>query len=221
MEEITWVNENSCETCGKYLPVDFEDTVCYQCKDAKYHFDKGYTCMVYDTKAKKMMKNFKFGGQGYMAEKLADMMVDKLEMEAAKNCSKSSDIFNKSNNFDLITTVPSHKKKLKERGYNPAELIAKNLGKKLNVPFKNKLIKRVYYQKAMNKLTRNERNLNVIGSYASYKREDLTGKSILLVDDIYTTGSTVNTCAKILKEMGAEKVIVITVASGLSHTNMK
>ncbi len=213
MEEIDWVNERRCVKCGRqifeYTEKDMVDQgdckdkkeVCVECEDKNHNFDKAYTCMVYNSRAKNIIKKYKFQGESYISEKLADIMADKIKFEEIS--------------ADLITAVPSHIKKMKERGYNPAELVAKGVAQKIGTPFDGNLLKRIRYEKAMNKLTKTERSFNVMGSYDGNFNKSLDDKRIILIDDIYTTGSTVEVCSEILKNMGAKSVTVITVASGV------
>lgn len=123
---------------------------------------------------------------------------------------RQSNIFSK---IDLIVAVPLHKKRFVERGYNQAEIIADILTKKINIPMAKILIRdRATRQQA--KLKREERLKNLQDAFCLVGSMDIKDKKILLVDDVYTTGSTIGECAKILKDAGAFEVAGFTVARG-------
>lgn len=120
--------------------------------------------------------------------------------------------------YDIILSVPLHKKRLKERGYNQSQLIAKELVKEYNLHNNKKMI---YYNdviiKKKNIKPQSTKNLkdriqDVIGIYEIKNKEKIIGKNIIIFDDIYTTGSTANECKKILLEAGANKVGILALA---------
>ena len=116
--------------------------------------------------------------------------------------------------YDIICAVPIHKKRKAERGYNQSELIARELAKSIpNIKYKNLLIK-TKNNKRQSDLKKLERAKNVINVYEMQNRQIIANKRIVLVDDVYTTGNTVNECSRILKQSGAKEILVITLASG-------
>ena len=121
-----------------------------------------------------------------------------------------SNIHFKSTHYDYITPVPLHRLKKHERGYNQAEKISKGLSDILGIR-KEKIIKKVRNTESQTKLSKIERVNNVKKSFKLNKKLQLKNKNILIVDDVFTTGSTVNECAKILRNSGANIVDVITI----------
>ena len=120
--------------------------------------------------------------------------------------------------YDIILSVPLHKKRLKERGYNQSQLIARELVKEYNLHNNKKMI---YYNdviiKTKNIKPQSTKNLkdriqDVIGIYEIKNKEKIIGKNIIIFDDIYTTGSTANECKKILLEAGANNVGILALA---------
>ena len=116
-------------------------------------------------------------------------------------------------NYDIIIPVPISKKRNKERGYNQSTLIAKELSKKLNI----KLIKNALYKTKniieQSKLSKEEREENIQGVYSLVNSKELENKKILIIDDIFTTGSTVNECCKTIKnEVKVKDICVLTIA---------
>ena len=105
-----------------------------------------------------------------------------------------------------------YKTKQSVRGYNQCELIAKELSKELNVNFeKNNLIK-IKDTKTQSTLSKSQRKENIKGAFQINNEARIKNKKIILIDDIYTTGSTVNECSRILKKSGAKEIIVVTIA---------
>lgn len=122
--------------------------------------------------------------------------------------------FEKLKKYDIILIVPISNKRKKERGYNQSELLAKEIAKIISVKIeKNKIlkIKNTLPQSTLNKIQREE---NVKGVYKAIQIEKIRNKKILIFDDIYTTGNTVNECAKVLVEKGIkrENIGVLTIA---------
>lgn len=115
-------------------------------------------------------------------------------------------------NYDIIIPVPIHYKRKCERGYNQSSLIAKEISKELNI----ECIENVLYKKINNNrqstLNQKQRIQNVKNVYGIKNIGKIKNKNIILFDDIYTTGSTLNECAKLLKQNGAKKILVLTLA---------
>lgn len=107
---------------------------------------------------------------------------------------------------DIVTAVPMTKKRRRETGYNQAEYIAKLLAKELKLPCDLKLIGKSGDAKTQHSLTAKERRIAAESSYYAKSNRRIEGKTVILCDDIITTGSTLSECARVLKEMGAEKV---------------
>ena len=106
-----------------------------------------------------------------------------------------------------------YKRKL-ERGYNQSEILAKEISKYFTSKFITNVLYKFKKSKVQSTLKLDERRKNVLGTYLIKNSDKIKGKTILLVDDIYTTGATASECAKMLKTNGARKVIVVTIAHG-------
>ena len=200
--EFRWTNGRTCEKCGKILQENYVHEICFDCRESAHHFEKGYTCVQYGIHERELLLAFKYGEQTFIGEKIAEVMADRLEPENLKT--------------DLIIPVPMFRRKQRKRGYNQADIIAKCLAKKLGLPYSCKLLLRTENTPAMSGLSSTERRLNMENAFcvANCAEEEIRGKKILLVDDIYTTGSTASACSKVLMEQGACEVRVITFAAG-------
>ncbi|MCD8180717.1 MAG: ComF family protein [Firmicutes bacterium] len=142
--------------------------------------------------------DFKFKNYWAYARLFADMMKDYLD---------SYDIWDE---FDYIVPVPLHEKRLKERGYNQAELIAEYVSEYLQIPMRTDLVKRVRATQKQSSLKRIDRVLNVKDAFSC--GSDLSGKGILLFDDICTTGNTLQACASALSGANAKNICALTLA---------
>ncbi len=116
---------------------------------------------------------------------------------------------------DAIVPVPLDSGRLRERGYNQAELIARPLARMLGIPFRSYLLVRTHPRPNKLRLTRRERWETVRGAYATHKEAEVDKLRILLVDDVFTTGATLDACSKALRRAGAIRVVGLTVARAL------
>lgn len=117
--------------------------------------------------------------------------------------------------YDIIISVPMYKKKKNQRGYNQSELIAKETAKKVeNIEYRNDILIKIRNTAKQSSLNKEQRKENIKNAYLikSSNKEYILNKNILIFDDIYTTGSTANECAKMLKEAGAKNIGILTIA---------
>jgi len=116
------------------------------------------------------------------------------------------------NLIDLLIPVPLHPQRLRERGFNQALLLVKELSRRTGIPYRKRLLQKIRPTLPQVNLSGVEREKGVKGSFTIDGKEETEGKAILLVDDVYTTGATVNECSKVLMAAGAERVDVFTLA---------
>ena len=189
-----------CIKCGKpiinYSLEEQSIEGCSYCLNKGFYFDKVISCVEYTQISKKIIFGLKYNNKTYLSKYIAIIMKEKLELENIK--------------FDYILFVPLHKKRLKERGFNQAEKIAIDLSKITGIPVVDNILRK-YNTKRLYKLGKEDR-INELKNAFIIKNNtiDLKNKNILLVDDIFTTGSTVNEISKILKINGVNKVFVAT-----------
>jgi len=157
-----------------------------------------------------LLLSFKYGGKSYIGRKIAEIMADRVAAE--------EDLL-----VDLILPVPMHRAKQKKRGYNQAEIIAKYLAELLCTPHSGKLLLRTAKTPAMSRLRPEERRNNMENAFsiAPGAEKRIEGKRILLVDDIFTTGSTADACSNTLLNAGASEVRLICFASGANNLQSK
>lgn len=186
-----------CEKCGKEI-ICINVVKCIELPSV----GKTIPCAVpypYEGRIRQSIINFKFYGQtqfsGFYAEKMAGHI----------------SICFLNFHFDAITSVPISAKRRKLRGYNQSELIARTIGKYLNLPYHEYLIK-TEDNKEQHKLCEIQRQRNVKGVYKPKREDRIVGKNILLVDDIVTTGATLRECATVLYQSGASRVVCAAIA---------
>jgi len=191
-----------CKRCGE--KVNSFDNFCLICKTKQYNFDKCIACFEYDGVAKKLIYKLKYGGAKYVSKAFSKNLLEKF-LEA------------KFENIDLLTCAPLNKTRLKQRGYNQAEVLAKDFAleaNKNNINFDCdfNLITRIKNTPTQTHLTRKERSENLKEAFKiNCDKNFLKGKNILVVDDIFTTGATMDEIAKVLKKSGAKAVFGLTV----------
>lgn len=121
-------------------------------------------------------------------------------------------LFNTYSKYDIILPVPIHIKRKRERGYNQSELLAKNLAKRMNAPVNNKILVKIRNTPPQSSLGRGERLTNLKKAFQVKHKNLISGCTVLLVDDVMTTGSTIEHCGKVLTEAGALQVDAFVVA---------
>jgi len=209
---LTTVYPKRCPCCEKVIYES--ETLCSKCQSEfngityRKYAKGGYDCVSavpYDGVFARGIKNFKFKNRRQYANQLASIIHNAIKCEY-------SDI-----RFDYITYVPLHPKKLSERGYNQSELLAKELSEFMNIPLVEALYKTRNNQ-PQHKLTAKKRSENVQGVYKLKDDIHLSGKTILLIDDIITTGNTLGECAKTLDACSPLKIYCATFAVSVVKT---
>lgn len=202
--------ENRCMVCGKPVLEAFEALLPYRykCKacQEQFSFLKAHrTYALYEGPIKKMLMDLKYHDRTHHLAFLVETLCETIENQY------------KGIHFDLITCVPIHWTRLLKRQYNQAALLAKMLSKRTNIPYAP-LLSRNKRTKRLKLLTREERKSiihGVISLKTAYKNH-IRGKNILIIDDIYTTGATLNECARVFYEKEAAGIYALTVATGHS-----
>lgn len=189
----------TCHKCGKLL-ADTDRLYCFDCSRKIHFFDRGFAIFEYSD-IKKSLYRFKYAGRAEYAAFYA-FAADKVYGRTIRKLG-----------LDAIIPIPIHRKRLAARGYNQAKEFADELSKRIKVPVKDDLIARCRSTVPLKKLSEEERKNNLKNAFI-IASNDVKLKKILLVDDIYTTGATIDTVSALLKEYGVDKIYFITVAVG-------
>jgi len=194
-----------CYACGNVSVVN-KYGFCETCwKDVKLYKNKNnlfWHIAVYDGPIKDVIHNFKYGKKKFYARKLAYFVYDYVK--------------NNFPEFDLIIPVPLHWKKEFSRGFNQSGIIAVYLSKLLKTPVFLNAIIRTKNTPAQAGLSEKERKENVSGVFKMRKEELIKGKKVVVFDDVFTTGATIEEIKKELKKAGAKKIIILTIAKTIS-----
>lgn len=201
-----------CTTCGEMFKSDEGmDHVCGACIDFPKKFCTARAAGAYSGPLMPAIHALKYNGRTGLARPLGELLFISL--------AKWFDI----NQIDMVVPVPLHKSKLRKRGFNQAYLLVRNWHRTarsygLALPrekIKATVLARTQKTGSQTKLSRKERIENVKGAFCVTREADVSGKRVLLVDDVYTTGATVNECAKTLLADGAARVDVLTLARAI------
>lgn len=194
VDTLPFVGEHICLYCG--MPLKDESDYCNRCQYSRQEFSKNRAPLVYDGDVKRLIYAFKFNQKKYIAETLGALMAD--------------EYLKRSMDADIIVFVPMTKEEEKKRGYNQSELLANEVGKRLNMPVLPALVK-IRSTSAQKELKGKDRATNLESAFACVF-DQVKNRRILLIDDIFTTGATANECAKTLLKAKARDVSVLTSA---------
>lgn len=177
------------------FPLD-EQGLCALCRRGVQGFDAAYSFGFYEDALRELIHVFKYDRVQSLAQPLGRLLALAMPRDGS---------------FDLIVPMPLHWRKRWRRGFNQSGLLAREIARRSGVPSVNAL-KRVRDTRAQAGLTNAKRRLNVSGAFRVKRGEGLKGKSVLLIDDVLTTGATAASCARALKMAGAARVTLLTLA---------
>jgi ComF family protein len=200
-EKIIPVSSPKCTVCG--IPFNTEngiDHVCGACATASRPYVSARAAVHFAGPAQDLIHRLKYGKKVHLSRPLGLVAVRHLAG------------FLDETGVEMIVPVPLHPRRLRERGFNQAILLADPLSKSRRIPISRNNLRRIRWTEPQINLSPEDRVKNVRGAFAVRKPELFEGKKLVLVDDVYTTGSTVGECAKVLKRAGAGHVYVATVA---------
>lgn len=203
-EDVVFINGPYCNRCGVPADISYdyphESFECGPCRRGNFVFDQARSLGVYDSVLKQLIRNFKYGKRSGAIREV-DSLLDEY-------FSRAGDTYR---GFGVVP-VPLHVRKLKERGFDQAYLIAQSTARRLGLPLWDRVLTRVRETEPQARKDKGHRRENVRGAFRMDRAREAAGRDILLVDDVFTTGSTVNEIAKVLKKAGAGRVHVFTLA---------
>lgn len=199
--QIHYIAGSHCPVCGIIFPDSpAGNHFCSSCTENKPHYAFARAALAYEGILLDVIHQFKYGGNLTKGKALAFLLSDfdfpDMDWQT----------------FDMILPVPLHFRRLRTRGFNQSMILARALGKKHQVSVDFSLLKRHKLTLTQTGLDKKEREKNIRGAFEVSDPGQIKSKSIVLVDDVYTTGATINECAKTLKKAGAGRVAVITLA---------
>jgi len=203
--DISEFNYCLCETKPIRISLGVQKGKCQRCQDKK--LDGLYFALPYKEKSltRKLVRQFKYSP--YLKD-LAKPIALLLAEHFIKTNKNTDEIWDNG----ILVPVPLHKKKLKERGYNQSQELAKELSKIVKVPVVLDVLIKIKSTPSQIGLKKEQRQENLTGAFQIKNPAEIAGKKVFLVDDVYTTGSTMEECAKTLKKSGAKSVFGIAIA---------
>ena len=232
--ELLWP-DNTCPSCGAPMHGAADNLICAACTDKLasliccpnclayvpqanwpqhtcHHYGQGewpqqmLSCVPYAGDVRHRLRLLKYNGKVQLAEPLGRLLAARWRQFAAENNVQA----------DVIVPIPLHTERLRQRGYNQSELLAKALGKQLGLPVCAGAVCRVEDTRPQHSLTPTAREANVQGAFAAGAAADkVRGKQVILLDDIITSGATMRGAAAVLQQQGAAAVWALAVASHL------
>jgi ComF family protein len=197
--KMTFISDPLCSVCGVPFPVALEDeNICHICLQNKPIFTMARAVVRFDDATAQLIHNFKYYDRPDYAVLMASLM------------SKYHDA--QLYNAALITPVPMHSKRLRERQYNQAGLLAKHIARKIGVRFVPDLLIKTKHTPSQSGLTAEARKENIKDAFVMNPKFKLRNQSIILVDDVITTGATMNECARVLASNGNNQTIALAFA---------
>ncbi len=203
LTRIKYIREPKCFRCGK--PLEEEEEFCGDCRGKKYAFLSGNALLLYDGSMQESIARFKYYGRREYAGIYAQQLYKRYHKWIGQI------------RPDALIPVPIHRSRLNKRGYNQAELIAVHLGKMMQIKVRTDLLMRVRKTKPQKELTAAERLKNLEDAFCPGRgREELNRlpECVIIIDDIYTTGSTMEACSRVLRSIGISKIYFLCVCIG-------
>ncbi len=202
-KKLLYIREPACKRCGRQI-ARMEKEYCSECAKKEFHYTRGYAVWQYEANIQHSLSEFKYHSRKEFADFYAAEAVrlygDKIKYEKP----------------EVLIPVPVHRTRRAERGFNQAELLAKKMGQMLEIPVDAHFLLRTKHTGRLKDLNRRERAKMLKDAFTVDPSRKVSYHSVMLVDDIYTTGSTVDSCAAVLLRAGAQKVTVFSMAVGAS-----
>ena len=187
-----------CLKCGR--PVAAEVEFCQECRTSHREFDRGRGVFLYNNRMRQSLLHYKYYGNREYGEYYAASICRYMEREIR--------VWNP----DLIIPVPMYPRKQRERGFNQAADLASRTGSMLGIPAPDWIVCKTRNTRSQKKLNAVERKQNLRAAFQVTER--MSGLRVLVIDDVYTTGSTIEAMAHVLREAGAESVFFVTLCMG-------
>jgi len=204
LTQIRWIQPPFCSICGiPFISREAKTHPCGACVTHKRYFTMARALGAFEGSLQEAIHRWKYEGKTYLTPFFAEWIAEGLNR------------YWKPGSLDLLIPVPLHRLRLRERGFNQALLLVKDLSRRTGIPYRKKILQKKKPTIPQVNLGGADREKGVKGAFYVTDKQDLLGAWVLLVDDVYTTGATVNECSKVLLRGGAERVDVLTLAHAI------
>ncbi|MBI5417977.1 ComF family protein [Candidatus Poribacteria bacterium] len=202
--QIKEIKPPFCKICGNPFNLRIEyDRICNNCNDSKPHYNVLCGAVEYNEITSALVYAFKYYKKYFLASDMAWVMFNSIQKNIFELDLK---------NVDCIIPVPLFSRKKRERGFNQSELLAKYFSEISGIPLNNNILYRTLDTVSQSSLDENTRRKNVKNAFRIDIKQSIKNKKILLIDDVSTTGATINECSRVLKKGGCEEVKVVVFA---------
>ena len=199
LEFMPFIRAPRCSACGKPLEAAV-DRLCPDCREYGHDFDQALSVFEYSVSVRELVHRYKYDKEFSLSRTLGFFLSELLQESGWQ--------------ADVIVPVPLHKNRLKSRGFNQATLLGDYLSCHHGIPCMDDLLIRRIDTKTQTGFNRWERAENLRNAFAVVQPDPIRGKNILLIDDVYTTGATADSCSRVLRQSGAQRIYVLTIATG-------
>jgi ComF family protein len=204
LSQIRWIEPPFCSICGiPFISREVETHPCGACVTHRKYFTIARALGAFEGSLQEAIHRWKYEGKTYLTPFFADWMAEGLNRHWEPG------------SLDLLIPVPLHTRRLRERGFNQALLLVRELSRRTGIPYRKSILQKKKSTIPQVNLSGVEREKELRGTFHVIGKEELSGLSVLLIDDVYTTGATVNECSKVLLRGGAKRVDVLTLAHAL------
>ena len=201
LSQIRWIEPPFCSICGiPFISREVETHPCGACVTHRKYFTIARALGAFEGSLQEAIHRWKYEGKTYLTPFFADWMAEGLNR------------YWEPGSLDLLIPVPLHTRRLRERGFNQALLLVRELSRRTGIPYRKSILQKKKSTIPQVNLSGVEREKELRGTFHVIGKEELSGLSVLLIDDVYTTGATVNECSKVLLRGGAKRVDVLTLA---------
>lgn len=203
LSRITIINPPCCSRCGLPLAPSFlgvSGVVCKECRRRPRYFHQASGAALYEGVMRECIHLFKYERRMALSKPLAGLMVEFIQRHWDNV------------DLDLLVPVPLHPRRKRERGFNQAEALALVIKESVGLPLDTHNLRRIRFTPSQTTLDRKERLANVRLAFQVRDKRVFVKKKVLLIDDLFTTGATINECSRMLQEAGAKEVYALTLA---------
>lgn len=201
--KLPYISEPCCKKCGKPLRKDTEE-YCFDCSRHRHIYDRGFAIWEHSPLVAKAIYQYKYHNRRIYSRFFAREMLMSYESIIRKW------------KIQLIVPIPISKKRRRKRGYNQAGLLAREISKYMGIPYAETSLVRVRDTTPQKTLSVKERKKNLRNAFA-WRADRRPPKNVLVIDDIYTTGNTIDAASLVLKRAGAENVYFLTISIGQGY----
>lgn len=202
-EKLRYVREPACKRCGRQIE-RMEKEYCSECRKREFHYIHGYAVWQYEENIRRSLSEFKYHSRKEFADFYA---AEAVRLYGGRIREEGTEV---------LVPVPIHRARRAERGFNQAQILAQGIGRRMGIPVDAGCLLRTKQTKRLKDLDPKERAKMLRDAFSVDSAKKVDYHSVMLVDDIYTTGSTADACAAVLLRAGVEKVNVLCMAIGTS-----